>query len=83
MPEWKLTTRRENMTLAVMGCVVNGRANRAMPTSASRCRAPARRRRAGVHRRREGDDLRGEHIAQEFVALIDDYVQRSAAARAG
>lgn len=43
MPEWKIShPGAENMTLAVMGCVVNGPANRATPISAFPSRAPAR-----------------------------------------
>ncbi len=43
MPEWKKTYPGvEGLNVAVMGCIVNGRANRSTPTSASRCRARAR-----------------------------------------
>ncbi len=45
MPVWREQYDGvENMTLAVMGCVVNGPGREpSMPTSASRCPAPARR----------------------------------------
>jgi 4-hydroxy-3-methylbut-2-en-1-yl diphosphate synthase IspG/GcpE len=39
MPRWKHAYEGvETLTLAVMGCVVNGPANRRRPTSASACR---------------------------------------------
>jgi 4-hydroxy-3-methylbut-2-en-1-yl diphosphate synthase IspG/GcpE len=42
MPEWrKRYVGVEQMTVAVMGCVVNGRAKASTPTSASACRARA------------------------------------------
>ena len=47
MPVWKTQYDGvENMTLAVMGCVVNGPASPRPPRSASRCRARARSRTA-------------------------------------
>ncbi len=42
MPDWRRDYPGvETLQLAVMGCIVNGRANRSMPISASRCRARA------------------------------------------
>lgn len=44
MPEWKkLYPGVEAMNVAVMGCIVNGRASRSTPISASACPAPANR----------------------------------------
>ena len=65
------------MTLAVMGCIVNGPANRSTPTSASlpgTGEAPA----APVFE--DGVKtvtLRGDNIAAEFTAIMDNYVART------
>jgi (E)-4-hydroxy-3-methylbut-2-enyl-diphosphate synthase len=78
MPEWQLRHRGvENMTLAVMGCVVNGpgeskHANLgiSLPGTGEEPVAPVYA---------DGEritTLRGENIAAEFRALIDDYVTR-------
>lgn len=86
MPLWRVTRPgAENMTLAVMGCVVNG---------------PGESRHADIGISLPGNGeapiapvfvdgekkvtLRGDNIAQEFVALIDAYVdQRYAPAAQG
>jgi (E)-4-hydroxy-3-methylbut-2-enyl-diphosphate synthase len=86
MPLWRVTRPgAENMTLAVMGCVVNG---------------PGESRHANIGISLPGNGeapvapvfvdgekkvtLRGDNIAQEFVALIDAYVdQRYAPAEQG
>jgi (E)-4-hydroxy-3-methylbut-2-enyl-diphosphate synthase len=79
MPEWKIVRPgAENLTLAVMGCVVNG---------------PGESRHANIGISRPGTGeapaapvfidgeksvtLRGEHIAQDFLRIIDDYVDRT------
>lgn len=79
MPDWK--TQRigvENMTLAVMGCVVNG------PGESKQANI-------GISLPGTGEDpvapvyvdgervmtLRGENIAAEFRQLVDDYVART------
>ena len=76
MPEWKIShPGAENMTLAVMGCIVNG---------------PGESRHANIGISLPGTGetpavpvfvdgektvtLRGDNIAHEFVALIDQYV---------
>jgi (E)-4-hydroxy-3-methylbut-2-enyl-diphosphate synthase len=78
MPEWRLArVGVENMTLAVMGCVVNG---------------PGESKRAsiGISLPGTGEDpvapvyvdgervvtLRGDSIAAEFRKIVDDYVSR-------
>lgn len=77
MPEWKVShPGAENMTLAVMGCVVNGpgesrQANIGISLPGTG-EAPA----APVFVDGEKKvTLRGDNIAQEFLALIDDYVE--------
>jgi (E)-4-hydroxy-3-methylbut-2-enyl-diphosphate synthase len=78
MPEWKLRYPGvENLTLAVMGCVVNGPGESrhadigiSLPGTGEAPAAPVFI---------DGDKamtLRGERIADEFVAVIDDYVAR-------
>jgi len=78
MPEWKITNPgAENMTLAVMGCIVNGpgesrHANLGISLPGTG-EAPA----APVFVDGEKTvTLRGDNIAHEFVALIDAYVER-------
>lgn len=78
MQVWKIThPGAETMTLAVMGCVVNG---------------PGESRHANIGISLPGTGevpvapvfidgektvtLRGENIAQDFIALVDDYVER-------
>ena len=84
MPEWRLThPGAENMTLAVMGCVVNGPGESrqadigiSLPGTGEAPAAPV------FINGEKKVTLRGENIAAEFVALIDDYVQ-TRYARAG
>jgi len=79
MPEWKMQRIGvENMTLAVMGCVVNG------PGESKQANI-------GISLPGTGEDpvapvyvdgervvtLRGENIAAEFRQLVDDYVVRT------
>ncbi len=78
MPEWKLKYDGvENMTLAVMGCVVNGPGESkhanigiSLPGTGEAPTAPVFI--DGV----KAMTLRGEGIAQEFVGIIEDYVDR-------
>ncbi len=77
MPVWKIAhPGAENMTLAVMGCIVNGpgesrQANIgiSLPGTGEAPTAPV------FIDGQKAATLRGENIAQEFVALIDDYVR--------
>lgn len=77
MPEWKVThPGAENMTLAVMGCVVNGPGESrhanigiSLPGTGEAPAAPV------FVDGEKKITLRGENIAHEFVALIDDYVE--------
>ena len=78
MPEWKVThPGAENMTLAVMGCVVNGPGESrhanigiSLPGTGEAPAAPV------FVDGEKKVTLRGENIAHEFVALIDAYVDR-------
>ena len=78
MPEWRLQrVGVENMTLAVMGCVVNGPGESkhanigiSLPGTGEAPVAPVYV---------DGErviTLRGENIAAEFRALVDDYVEK-------
>ncbi|UOV07462.1 flavodoxin-dependent (E)-4-hydroxy-3-methylbut-2-enyl-diphosphate synthase [Pseudoxanthomonas sp. F37] len=85
MPEWKLThPGAENMTLAVMGCVVNGPGESrhanigiSLPGTGEAPAAPV------FVDGEKKVTLRGENIAQEFIALIDGYVEAKYARAAG
>ena len=76
MPEWKIThPGAENMTLAVMGCIVNGPGESrhanigiSLPGTGEAPSAPV------FVDGEKTVTLRGGNIAHEFVALIDDYV---------
>jgi (E)-4-hydroxy-3-methylbut-2-enyl-diphosphate synthase len=79
MPEWR---RRyagvEEMTVAVMGCVVNGPGESkhanigiSLPGTGERPVAPVYVDGA------KGPTLKGEHIAEEFQALVEQYVERT------
>ncbi len=76
MPEWKITRPgAEHMTLAVMGCVVNGPGESrhanigiSLPGTGEAPSAPV------FVDGEKTVTLRGENIAQAFVALIDEYV---------
>jgi len=78
MPEWKITNPgAENLTLAVMGCIVNGPGESrhanigiSLPGTGESPAAPV------FIDGEKAVTLRGDNIAQEFVALIDDYVAR-------
>jgi len=85
MPEWKVShPGAENMTLAVMGCVVNGPGESrhanigiSLPGTGEAPTAPV------FIDGEKALTLRGENIAQEFVALIDGYVEKRYARTAG
>ncbi|MGN0859626.1 MAG: flavodoxin-dependent (E)-4-hydroxy-3-methylbut-2-enyl-diphosphate synthase [Stenotrophomonas sp.] len=85
MPQWRITRPgAENMTLAVMGCVVNGpgesrQANIgiSLPGNGEAPAAPV------FIDGEKAVTLRGDNIANEFVALIDAYVDRRYAPTAG
>ncbi|AKC85479.1 flavodoxin-dependent (E)-4-hydroxy-3-methylbut-2-enyl-diphosphate synthase [Pseudoxanthomonas suwonensis] len=85
MPEWRVShPGAENLSLAVMGCVVNGPGESrhadigiSLPGIGEAPSAPVFI---------DGEKkltLKGENIAAEFVALIDDYVENRYARRAG
>jgi (E)-4-hydroxy-3-methylbut-2-enyl-diphosphate synthase len=78
MPLWKIThPGAENLTLAVMGCVVNGPGESrhanigiSLPGTGEAPVAPV------FIDGEKAATLRGDNIAGEFVAMIDDYVAR-------
>ena len=79
MPEWKVThPGAEHLTLAVMGCVVNGPGESrhanigiSLPGTGEAPSAPV------FEDGKKTVTLRGENIASEFVGLIDAYVERT------
>ena len=79
MPMWKVSNPgAENLTLAVMGCVVNGPGESrhanigiSLPGTGESPVAPV------FIDGQKAFTLRGDNIASEFVALIDDYVSRT------
>ncbi len=78
MPQWRLThPGAEHLTLAVMGCIVNGPGESkhadigiSLPGTGEAPAAPV------FIDGRKALTLRGERIADEFVQLIDEYVER-------
>lgn len=78
MPVWKLKYPGvENLSLAVMGCVVNGPGESrhadigiSLPGTGEAPSAPV------FIDGQKAMTLRGENIAEEFVGVIDDYVAR-------
>jgi (E)-4-hydroxy-3-methylbut-2-enyl-diphosphate synthase len=78
MPEWKIThPGAENLTLAVMGCIVNGPGESrhanigiSLPGTGEAPSAPV------FEDGEKTVTLRGEDIAGEFVGIIDRYVDR-------
>src|SRR6478672_682935 len=78
MPEWKIThPGAENLTLAVMGCVVNGPGESrhanigiSLPGTGEAPSAPV------FIDGEKTVTLRGERIADEFLGIIDRYVDR-------
>jgi len=79
MPEWKLHyDGAENMTLAVMGCIVNGPGESkhanigiSLPGTGEAPSAPV------YEDGQKTVTLKGEHIASEFKDIIERYVQRT------
>ena len=85
MPEWKIThPGAENLTLAVMGCVVNGPGESrhanigiSLPGTGEAPAAPV------FIDGEKAVTLRGENITRDFVALIDAYVEERFVLKAG
>jgi (E)-4-hydroxy-3-methylbut-2-enyl-diphosphate synthase len=83
MPEWrKHYVGVEDMTVAVMGCVVNGPGESkhanigiSLPGTGERPVAPV------YIDGEKGPTLKGEQITEEFQALVEDYVSRTYARR--
>jgi (E)-4-hydroxy-3-methylbut-2-enyl-diphosphate synthase len=83
MPEWrKQYVGVEDMTVAVMGCVVNGPGESkhanigiSLPGTGERPVAPV------YVDGEKGPTLKGERIAEEFQALVEDYVAKTYARR--
>ena len=79
MPMWKVSNPgAEHLTLAVMGCVVNGPGESrhanigiSLPGTGEAPIAPV------FIDGQKAMTLRGENIAQEFVTVIDEYVSRT------
>jgi (E)-4-hydroxy-3-methylbut-2-enyl-diphosphate synthase len=78
MPEWRIShPGAENLTLAVMGCIVNGPGESkhadigiSLPGTGEAPAAPV------FIDGAKAMTLRGEHIARDFVGVIDSYVER-------
>jgi (E)-4-hydroxy-3-methylbut-2-enyl-diphosphate synthase len=76
MPEWKLKHPGvENLTLAVMGCIVNGPGESkhanigiSLPGTGESPVAPV------FIDGQKAATLRGDHIVEEFIGIIEDYV---------
>ena len=85
MPEWRLSrVGVENMTLAVMGCVVNGPGESKHASIGISLPGTGEAPVAPVYV--DGErviTLRGENIAAEFRQIVDDYVSRKYPERAG
>ena len=84
MPEWRLArVGVENMTLAVMGCVVNGPGESKHASIGISLPGTGEAPVAPVYV--DGErvvTLRGENIAAEFRQIVDDYVSRTYPERA-
>ena len=84
MPEWRLKYDGvENLSLAVMGCIVNGPGESrhadigiSLPGTGEAPAAPV------FIDGEKAMTLRGDNIAAEFVAVVDDYVARRYGQRA-
>ncbi|MCB1628219.1 MAG: flavodoxin-dependent (E)-4-hydroxy-3-methylbut-2-enyl-diphosphate synthase [Xanthomonadales bacterium] len=78
MPQWRLThPGAEHLSLAVMGCIVNGPGESkhadigiSLPGTGEAPAAPV------FIDGKKVQTLRGEHIAREFIDLIDRYVEQ-------
>ena len=85
MPEWRVShPGAENLSLAVMGCIVNGPGESrhadigiSLPGTGEAPSAPV------FIDGQKKVTLKGENIAAEFVALIDEYVDNRYARKAG
>jgi len=85
MPEWRVKYDGvENLTLAVMGCVVNGPGESkhanigiSLPGNGEAPAAPV------FIDGEKAMTLRGEHIATEFIGILDNYVATKYIHRAG
>ena len=85
MPEWRVShPGAENLSLAVMGCIVNGPGESrhadigiSLPGTGEAPSAPV------FVDGQKKVTLKGENIAAEFVALIDEYVENRYARKAG
>ncbi|MBL8267803.1 flavodoxin-dependent (E)-4-hydroxy-3-methylbut-2-enyl-diphosphate synthase [Steroidobacter sp.] len=83
MPEWrKHYVGVEDMTVAVMGCVVNGPGESkhanigiSLPGTGERPVAPV------YVDGEKGPTLKGDHIAEEFQSLVEDYIAKTYAKR--
>ncbi|HEY0939314.1 MAG TPA: flavodoxin-dependent (E)-4-hydroxy-3-methylbut-2-enyl-diphosphate synthase [Steroidobacter sp.] len=83
MPEWRQQyVGVEDMTVAVMGCVVNGPGESkhanigiSLPGTGERPVAPV------YVDGEKGPTLKGERIAEEFQALVEEYISRTYARR--
>jgi (E)-4-hydroxy-3-methylbut-2-enyl-diphosphate synthase len=83
MPEWrKRYVGVEDMTVAVMGCVVNGPGESkhanigiSLPGTGERPVAPV------YVDGEKGPTLKGEHIAEEFQTLVESYIAKTYASR--
>jgi (E)-4-hydroxy-3-methylbut-2-enyl-diphosphate synthase len=79
MPHWRTQHEGvENMTVAVMGCVVNGPGESrhaslgiSLPGTGERPVAPV------YEDGQKSVTLKGEHIAEEFQQLIERYIERT------
>jgi (E)-4-hydroxy-3-methylbut-2-enyl-diphosphate synthase len=84
MPEWrKQYVGVEDMTVAVMGCVVNGPGESkhanigiSLPGTGERPVAPV------YVDGEKGPTLKGDHIAEEFQSLVEGYIAKTYARRA-
>ena len=84
MPIWREKyTGVENMKVAVMGCVVNGPGESkhanigiSLPGNGEAPAAPV------FIDGEKAMTLRGDHIAREFIGILDDYVESHYASRA-
>ncbi len=78
MPQWRIShPGAEHLSLAVMGCIVNGPGESryanlgiSLPGTGEAPTAPV------FIDGEKAATLRGENIAQEFVVMIDDYVEK-------
>ena len=79
MPQWRLDhVGVEQMTVAVMGCVVNGPGESRHASLGISLPGTGERPVAPVYEDGEKTvTLKGEHIAEEFQALIERYIERS------